>query len=64
MEARNKLEAEARLEELKTILGWILDTRRLLMQLLNNKFVAWMNLTDTNIQRGTTAAKEAKSIIG
>jgi hypothetical protein len=64
MEARNKLEAEAGSEELKTVLGWLLDTRRLLVQLLNIKFVALMNLTDTTIQRGTTMAKEAKSIIG
>ncbi len=32
MEARNKPQAEAGLEERKTVLGWLLDTRRLLMQ--------------------------------
>jgi hypothetical protein len=64
MEAGNKLQAEAGLEEQKTVLGWLLDTRHLLVQLPKNKFVAWMNLINTIIQRGTTTAKEVKSIIG
>jgi hypothetical protein len=38
MEARNKLQAEAGLEEQKTILGWLLDTWSLLLQLPRNKF--------------------------
>jgi hypothetical protein len=58
MEAWNKLQAEA------GFLGWLLDTRHLLMQLQKNKFVAWMNLINTIIQRGITMAKEAESIIG
>jgi hypothetical protein len=29
-----------------------------------NKFVAWTNLINTIIQRGTTVAKEVESIIG
>jgi hypothetical protein len=41
MEARNKLEVEAGLEEQKTILGWLVDMHRLLLSLPNNKFVAW-----------------------
>jgi hypothetical protein len=64
MEARNKLQAEAGLEEQKTILGWLLDTRRLLVQLPKNKFTAWTNLIKMVIQRGTTTAKEVESIIG
>ncbi len=55
IEAWNKLQAEAGLEEQKTILGWFLDTRRLLVQLPMNKFIAWTNLINMVIQ---------KSIIG
>ncbi len=65
MEAQNKLQAaEAGLEEQKTILRWLLDTRRLLVQLPKNKFAAWPNLINTIIQRGTIMVKEVKSIIG
>jgi hypothetical protein len=63
MEAWNKLQAEAGLEEWKTILGWLLDTRCLLVQLPKNKFVDWTNLINTIIQRETTTAKEVESII-
>ncbi len=64
MEAQNKLQVEEGLEEQKTVLGWFLDTRRLLVQLPKNKFVAWANLIKLVIQRGTTMTKEVKSIIG
>jgi hypothetical protein len=64
MEARNKLQAEAGLEEQKTVLGWLLDTRRLLVQLRKNKFVAWTNLIKMVVKQGTTTTKEVKSIIG
>ncbi len=42
MEAINKLESEALLEEQKVILGWLVDFRRLLIRLPENKFVAWL----------------------
>jgi len=41
MEARNKLKSEAHLEEQKIILGWLIDFRRLLICLPENKYVAW-----------------------
>jgi hypothetical protein len=64
MEAHNKLEAEAGLEECKTILGWLVDTRCLLLSLPNNKFVAWTAIIEEVLERGTTLAKEMESIIG
>ncbi len=64
MEARNKLQAEAGLEEQKTVLGWLIDTRRLLVKLPNNKFVAWTNIIKEVMWNGTTTAKELESIIG
>ena len=63
-EARNKLSAEAGLEEQKTVLGWLIDTRRLLLSLPNNKFVAWTAILTSVLTRGTTTAKEMESIIG
>ena len=63
-EARNKLSAEAGLEEQKTVLGWLIDTRRLLLSLPNNKFVAWTEILSSVLARGTTTAKEMESIIG
>jgi hypothetical protein len=39
----SKFLAEATPSEVKTILGWIVDTRRLLLSLPSNKVVAWSN---------------------
>jgi hypothetical protein len=64
MEARNKLEAEAGLEEHKTILGWLVDTRCLLLSLPNKKFVAWTTIIEKVLEQGTTTAKEMECIIG
>ncbi len=52
------------MEEQKTVLGWFLDTRPLLVQLPTNKFIAWTNLINMVIQHGKTTAKEVESIIG
>ena len=38
---RNKLLAEAMLEETKKILGWVFDFRRLTISLPDNKCIAW-----------------------
>ncbi len=48
----------------KNVLGWLLDTRRLLIELPKNKFVVWTNLIKMVIQQGITTAKEVESIIG
>jgi hypothetical protein len=64
MEACNKLKAEAGLEEWNSILGWLVDTRRLLLSLPNNKFVAWTTIIMEVIEQGTTTANEMESIIG
>jgi hypothetical protein len=49
MEARNKLESEALLEELKITLGWLIDFRRLLICLPKNKFVVWSEAINKTI---------------
>jgi hypothetical protein len=42
MEAQNKLESEALLEDTKVILSWLIDFRQLLIILPDNKFKVWM----------------------
>jgi hypothetical protein len=62
--ACNKLSAEAGLEEQKTVLGWLIDTRCLLLSFPDNKFVAWTEILLSVLKQGTTTAKEMESIIG
>jgi hypothetical protein len=64
MEARNKLHLEALLEEQKTILGWFIDFRRLLIQLPDNKFKAWATAITKMIADGSSTAKEIEQNIG
>jgi hypothetical protein len=64
MEARNKLESKALLEETKTILGWLINFRQLLIILPDNKFTAWTTAIETMIKDGTTMAKTFETNIG
>ena len=58
MEARNKLESEALLEEQKVILGWLIDFRHLLIRLPENKFVAWSEAIRKMIKDEFSTAKD------
>jgi hypothetical protein len=64
MEAMKKLEAEALLQEIKTILGWEIDFRRLLIKLPNNKFVTWVAAIEQMLEDGMSTAKELETNIG
>jgi len=64
MEARNKLESEALLEEQKVILGWLIDFCQLLICLPENKFVAWSEAIRKMTKDKTSTAKEIKANIG
>jgi hypothetical protein len=64
MEAMNKLESEALLQEIKTILGWEINFHQLLIRLLNNKFVAWTAAIKKMLEDGTSSAKILKANIG
>jgi hypothetical protein len=64
MEARDKLAAEAMLEEQTMILGWFLDLRRLLITLPDNEFKAWTSAIEKIIQEGSATAKEIEQNIG
>jgi hypothetical protein len=41
MTAEKKLMAESLLEEIKMMLGWVLDTRRLMISLTMEKYLGW-----------------------
>ena len=58
MEARNKLESEALLEEQKVILGWLIDFRHLLIRLPENKFMAWSEAIRKMIKDEVSMAKD------
>ena len=59
-----KLLAEATPAERQTILGWIVDTRRLLIALPANKFKAWSASIGELLQKDTVTHKEMETIIG
>jgi hypothetical protein len=63
MDARDKLMAEAGLTETKNILCWDFDFRRLRISVPKNKFIAWTTNISTLLVKGTTTAKELKSMI-
>jgi hypothetical protein len=64
MEARNKLKSEALLKEQKIILGWLIDFRRLLIHLPENKYVAWTEAIKKMISVKASTAKEIEANIG
>jgi hypothetical protein len=64
MEGRNKLHSEALLKEQKTILGWFIDFRQLLIQLADNKFKAWTMSIKKMIKEKSSTAKEIEQNIG
>ena len=64
MVSLSKLAAEAALEELKMLLGWIIDSRRLLVKLPDHKHIAWQRDLQRLVQTKKATYKELDSIIG
>ena len=60
----DKNEAEGAPEEVKITLGWVLDTRRLLIQLPKHKFKAWSTQVDSFTKRKSACSKDLQSILG
>jgi hypothetical protein len=61
----DKLKAEAGLSEVKILLGWELDTRRLTVRLTQEKYVTWTNqLRGIISANGRTSKKVLESVIG
>jgi len=59
-----KFRAEATPAEIKMVLGWILDTRRLQISLPPNKHRAWTNSIDTTLAKVRVSHKELEELIG
>lgn len=59
-----KFLAEATPAESKMILGWSLDTRRLLISLPTEKFVAWSRSIQVLLDSGHTTVSQLETIIG
>ena len=64
MDVQDTLFAEAGLMEIKMILGWEFDFRRLKISLPENNFIAWTTNVNQLLAARTTTAKELKSRIG
>ena len=60
----NKLKAEGGLSEVKNILGWTWDLRRLIISLPNNKHVAWSESLKKIIAAGKITPKDLETTIG
>ena len=59
-----KLKAEGALEETKIVLGWMLDTRRLLISLPTHKYIAWTGQISNMIKTKRTTSKELETVLG
>ena len=55
---------QGQMEEIKTILGWTLDTRHLLISLPESKVTAWMSNIMTMITHASATAKELDTMLG
>ena len=62
--ALQKLIAETGLSEIKTILGWLLDFRWMIIALPDNKFHAYSKAILEMLQRGWTSTGKLESNIG
>ncbi len=59
-----KMQAEGGLEETIMLLGWILDTRRLLVSLPENKYIAWIAQIDEILSSGRVTSDVLEQLIG
>ncbi|NER26087.1 MAG: hypothetical protein F6J96_36445, partial [Symploca sp. SIO1C2] len=62
--APEKLSAEGRPSEVAIILGWEMDTRRLLLSLPEDKYKAWTSDLKETIRLGGDSVKGLESLIG
>ena len=62
--AEDKNDAEGAPEEVKVVLGWEIDTRRLVIQLPAHKFHAWMSQLTSLIDRKSANSKDLQTMLG
>ena len=60
----SKLIAEGRMEELKIIIGWLLDTRRMSIALPEHKFIAWVRQLQDLIDNEGATYRDLDQLIG
>ena len=60
----DKAKAEGAAEEIKIVLGWTLETRRLLISLPKHKFIAWSSQIDSILENKSVSNKSLMSILG
>ena len=61
---KDKCRAEGSLSEIRMCLGWLLDTRKLLIKLISRKCKAWINDLENIIKKRSTSHDDLKSLIG
>jgi hypothetical protein len=59
-----KFLAKASVEESKTVLGWIINTRSLTIHLPPNKLIAWSSFMDSILTKQASSFKELQSLEG
>jgi len=59
-----KLEAEGRPSEVMIVLGWEVDTRRLIVSLPENKYVAWEKELDRALDNTGISSEQLESLVG
>ena len=64
VEAEARLAAEASPEEIKIILGWMMDFRELIKSLPDKKYIAWGADIKKMLTSGSAKAKELETLIG
>ena len=64
MLAKNKLSAEGGLSEVRTILGWVYNTRDLTISLPRNKYIAWSAQIQQILEAGSILPSELDTLIG
>ena len=62
--AEDKMEAEGAAEEEEICLGWLLNTRELLVRLPTHKAIAWTSQIDNTLNNSSVSNKEVQSILG
>ena len=62
--AIDKMKAEGAAEERKICLGWMLDTRRLLVSLPDHKTIGWKSQIDSLLKQKSASEKDLASILG
>ena len=61
---KDKMSAEGALEETKIVLGWKLDTRRLMISLPDHKYEAWTGQIREILQTKRVTAKTLETVLG